>query len=177
MMRRSSAVTAERNSGDLMRCSRCGALNPDDSRFCGFCGQYLIVQNYAGYNHPSYQRTYGSSPWKGVAAVLVLLIAFYLGAMYLPVCDTTLTVKVSSSHILYSVHYQIFVNGIMREEGNLAALASTTWTLDYKFSWAFTGQQSIVIKGTGTGGGLGDTSDSHTLTVVDSQTYSVTLNV
>lgn len=176
-MNQCSAGTAERGSGDPMRCNRCGGNIPDNSRFCAYCGQQFYAQNNMQFNQPSWQRKQGSSAWKGVLAVVVLLIALYLGAMYLPVCDTTLNVKVSSSHILYSVHYQLLVNGVVREEGNLGPGASYIWTLDYKFPWAFTGQQSIVIKGTGTGGGLGDTSDSHSLTVVDGQTYSVTLNI
>jgi hypothetical protein len=127
-------------------------------------------------NQPSWQRKRGSSAWKVVLVVLVVLTALY-SAMYVPVCDSHLKVTVTSTHLLYSVHYQVFINGIVKQEGDLAAGKSITWNIDYLFPWAFIGQQSIVIKGTGTGGGLGDISDSHSLTVVNGNTYSVTLNV
>jgi hypothetical protein len=105
---------------------------------------------------------------------MIILVAMFA---FLPLMTSTLNVTVHSTHLTQTVHYQVLVNGQLKEEGEITAGNTIYWNIPYQFPWAFSGQQSIEIKGTGIGGGLGDTSDSHSLVVMNGKAYSVTLNV
>jgi hypothetical protein len=97
--------------------------------------------------------------------------------MFLPICQTELDVAVHSTHLTQTVSYQIVINGAVVEQGTLTPSNSYYWTIPYHFAWAFSGQKSITIVGTSYGGALGDQSDSHSLTLVSGNAYSLTLNV
>ena len=162
------------------QCPRCGAVQNSWNWYCQECRQSFIpskLEYIVPYDQATRERVhrgYVMKKWGmalGAAALLLIVL------MFLPLCSSNLTVTVHSTHLTQTVHYQILVNGQLKEEGDITAGNTIHWTIPYQYPWAFSGQQSIEIKGTGIGGGLGDTSDSHSLVVMDGKTYSITLNV
>jgi hypothetical protein len=154
---------------ETVKCPYCGFDNPDKSMHCGQCGKRFF------YILPF--RPAKITKGKILATFIVLLLIGIIGAMFLPICSSTLDVTIHSTHITQTVNYQILINGAVVEQGTLTPGNSITWTIHYQYACAFSGQKAISIVGNSYGGGLGDQSDSHSLTVINGYEYSVTLNV
>jgi hypothetical protein len=86
-------------------------------------------------------------------------------------------VTVHSTHLLFHVQYQLFLNTDMWAEGRLAAHSSVIHTITLAFPENQTGLFKAVILATSEGGGFGDKSDQAIVTPVGGGTYPITLNI
>jgi len=140
--------------------------------------QYQPAPQYA----PQYAPPQRSPPRTGlivgivVAVVVVLLIVLYAVFFgHIGVNHATVTVIVSSTHLLFGVNYALTDNGQSVSSGILNPGGSVRVTLTP--SWGGSSCSSHTYVATSTGGGLGSQTDSETLNICDGGTYSSTLNI
>lgn len=86
-------------------------------------------------------------------------------------------VTIHSTHSIFHVHYQLFLNADLQAEGDVAAHSSVINTVTIVFPANQTGLYKAVVLATSTGGGFGDKSDQAVVTPVDGGTYPITLDV
>lgn len=91
--------------------------------------------------------------------------------------SATVIVTIQSDHLLFSVDYSLYLNGVLKATGTLNAGSATTKTITHSFLTGITTTTAVVVLATSTGGGFGDESDQRTLTVANGGTYTVTLTI
>jgi ribosomal protein S27AE len=178
--RESRTVRLERSWWGGKLCPRCGLINGIFNMRCQACKQSLNeseIANVIPYDQTTRAKVHRRYTLKVLAIVPIVLITLVLIFAILPTNASYFQVTVHSTHLTQTVHFQILINGNEVQEGDITAGNTYFLTIPYKFPWMFTGQQSIVIKGISYGDGLGDTTDSQSLTVVNGMSYSVTLNI
>jgi uncharacterized protein YpmB len=111
-----------------------------------------------------------------VVVVVVIAAIFFSGVLNGGSNDykATIYVHVTSVHIANVVNVELFADGKSIESYSLEALDTQVYQYD---AWLSGSSNDIVISGTGEGGGLGDTSDSETISVSDGETYNVYLTL
>jgi hypothetical protein len=131
---------------------------------------------------PGPQIQTGTSTGKIVAAVVIVLaiiiVIIIVLALTIPGIvgsKATVNITVYSTHILFSISYNLYADGSLLDSDTLNA----GYYAQYKYvhDWPSQGPTAITISATSTGGGLGTTSDSKTITVSDGGTYSVNLYI
>lgn len=147
-------------------CPSCGASNLQGAATCGSCGKNLAAEITAIRKRERNRVT---------IAILVVVIAILMFALFVPYNHATLKVTLSSTETIVPVHYSINVNGVQRAEGDIPPGNETTWTIEY--GWSNTGSNSVTVQTISTGGGLEPVQDSKTITVSAGGLYSISLNV
>ena len=181
-------------------CPKCGAVNLNDANSCDACGASLIFVRPEGEQAANVCPSCGASNEQGAAncrscgknfadeiaairkrernraatAILVVVIALLMFALFVPYNHATLKVTISSTETVGTVHYLIFVNGVQRGEGDMPSGNETTWTIEY--GWSNTGSNSVTVKTTSTGE-PGMVEDSKTVSVSAGGVYIISLNV
>jgi hypothetical protein len=129
-------------------------------------------------NQPSGRKRRSSIVIGVVVVVVMVIIALallsaggYIGANKY---KATIYVHVTSTHIANVVDINLYANGNSFRTDSLSALNSQVYQYD---AWLSGSSASIIISGTGQGGGLGDSSDSSTVEVSDGGTYNVYLTL
>jgi len=89
----------------------------------------------------------------------------------------TVLATVHSTHALFSVHYILYLNGVEKAQGDLAAGSSMTHSITVNFLYGVNSYTTVTVLATSTGGGFGATSDQASGNVVNGQTYPVTLDI
>lgn len=110
-----------------------------------------------------------------VVVVVVVIAALFLSGVLNGGSNdykATIYVHVTSAHIANVINVELFADGKSIEAYSLDALDTQIYQYD---AWLSGSSNDIVISGTGDGGGLGDTSDSKTISVADGETYNVYL--
>ncbi len=106
-----------------------------------------------------------------IVALLALSMGGYIGANKF---KATIYIHVTSAHIANVIDINLYVNGNWIRSDTLSALSSQVYQYD---AWLSGSSGNITISGTGTGGGLGDSSDSTTIEVADGGTYNIYLTL
>jgi hypothetical protein len=110
----------------------------------------------------------------GWIIVIVIVIIVALALPYLIPKKGTIVVNVNSSHILYSINYRIFIDGTLKDTGSLSA----GYYVKYTYSMLFWDScHNYNVYGDSTGGGLGATSDSKSITLCNGETRQVDLTL
>ncbi len=187
-----------------MKCPNCGFENSESARFCKTCGTNLRPSTPYQPSQPQIttippavyppqpiqpslpQANQDAVPKKKritrkvivIAVVVVILMVAIVGIVWVvPTQSASVIVTVHSTHILNSINYGIYLNGVGVASGSLAAGSSDTHVLTAQFTIAQSGNYNIVVSATTTGGGLGATSDQQTVTLSSGGSYPITLNV
>jgi hypothetical protein len=109
-----------------------------------------------------------------VVVAVVIVIVFVLSVIVLrPHAD--ITINVYSTHILFSVEYTLYIDGIVYDTGTIDAGYYVTY--DYTHSWSSGDSTVVHFSATSTGGGFGSESDSAYITVSDGGAYLVSLYI
>lgn len=163
------------------RCVGCGRAIAWDVMHCPYCG-YNFSLGQQGTQPTVRQPRGGTSVGKIVAGiviavVIVLVILFVLAAAIPGILGSkaTININVYSTHILFSVSYNLYIDGSLEDSGTLDAGYYVQYS--YVHAWASSDSTSVTISATASGGGLGSTSDSEAITISDGGTYSVNLYV
>jgi len=91
--------------------------------------------------------------------------------------SATVLATVHSTHSLFSVHYILYMDGVEEAQGDLAAGSSITHSIYVSFLYGVHNYTTVTVLATSTGGGFGATSDQANISVVNGETYPVTLNI
>ncbi len=91
--------------------------------------------------------------------------------------SATIIVTITADHIIYGIHYKLFLNSALKSEGDLSAGASTVVTLIHAFKIGVSNSTIVTVLATSTGGGWGSESDSSSGLIVNGGTYPVHLYV
>jgi hypothetical protein len=91
--------------------------------------------------------------------------------------SATIIVTVYSHHMWYPIDYILYLNGVQKATGSLAAGSSVTHTITVDFLYGVNNYTTVTVLATSTGGGWGATSDTVSLNIVNGQTYPVTLSI
>ncbi len=110
-----------------------------------------------------------------IAIVIVVILVAVLVWFLVLQKSGTLVVTVQSSHPLTAVTYRIFLDGVLKDQGSLAALASAQYT--FPLLWVLDACQNHQASADSTGGGLGQQSDSQVVSVCSGMTEHVTLTI
>jgi hypothetical protein len=112
-----------------------------------------------------------------IAFVVILVILMVLAYAVSQVVGSTATVNiyVYSTHLLYSVSYNVYIDGSLAHSGSLGPSEGVHGT--YSYHWSSSDSTTITVSATSTGGGFGSQSDSSSLVVSDGGTYTVNLNI
>ena len=86
-------------------------------------------------------------------------------------------VTIHSVHIISGVHYMLYLNSILKADGDLPPGSSLIQTITLFFPQNQTGVYNALISATSSGGLLGGQSSNAVVTPVNGGTYPVTLNV
>jgi hypothetical protein len=131
---------------------------------------------------PGPQAPSGTSVGKIVAAIVIAFVIIVVIIIILAIAipgivgsKATINITIYSTHILYSVSYNLYVDGSLADSGILSAGWYVQYSYEYK--WPSGDSKAIVVSATSSGGGLGSTSDSDTIAVSDGGTYSVNLYI
>ena len=115
----------------------------------------------------------------GVVVIVVFVIIAILflsmsGQLNANRYKATVYVHVTSAHIANVIDINLYANGNLFKSDSMTALSSQIYQYD---AWLTGTTGNITISGTGHGGGLGDSSDSSTITIADGGTYNVYLTL
>ena len=180
------------NSVDAMRCVRCGTMLPQMRQ------PYQQPQYQQQYQQPQYAPQYQTQyppqqpPQKegshnawviGVAVVVIAIIAIViLAAIFSTSSGTvfggssaTLHINVNSTHLLYSVSYNLYVDGSLIDSDTLSA--GYYMAVTYTYHWASQSSTTITVSATSSGGGFGSQTDSDSVLVSDGGSYTVNLYI
>jgi len=170
------------NSVDAMQCIRCGTMLPQI--------QQSMQYQQPSYQQPQYQVQYppqqptsaqGShNTWVAVVAVVVVIIVILLilvassGILSsMGGSHATITINATSTHLLFSISYNMYIEGSIVHNGNLNPLQTAVYV--HTYYWSSEDPVSITVSATSSGGGFGGQSDSKTITVSNGGAYTANL--
>jgi predicted RNA-binding Zn-ribbon protein involved in translation (DUF1610 family) len=163
-------------------CVSCGRAIAWDAGLCPYCGQDYRHQQTRGQSVPLTTPPKGTSVGKIVAGiviafVIILVILMVLSYVVPQVVGSTATISiyVSSTHLLYSVSYNVYIDGSLIHSGSLGPGEGVHAT--YSYHWSSSNPTTITVSATSTGGGFGSQSDSDSIVVSDGGTYTVNLSI
>ncbi len=167
-----------------MFCRSCGAEVNNNAKFCPHCGSKRIdMEAVAATSDKSKDASAGTAIL--MLVIVVILIGFGVKAIITlgqegafvdtPLYDNSiLTIRVESTHIIYSADYELFIDGDNVESFRLAP--GMYYEVIYKFSTLVTEPDRFIeIKVISTGGGIGTQSDSAMVLIGTGQNYNMTL--
>jgi hypothetical protein len=136
-------------------------------------------------SEPTYQQPYPqqqpppakkSGAGKAIAAVIIVVIVVIalIAALYFFGGQATLKINVNSEHILFSVDYELYIDGELQDSDSLSPgqYMEYTFTLHPGPSCA-----TYNVFASSTGGGLGGESDSENVRLCNGETKSVDLYI
>jgi len=88
-----------------------------------------------------------------------------------------LVVTIHSVHAFFGVHYMLYLNSVLKADGDLPSGSSIIQTLTLFFPENETGQYNALISATSNGGFFGAQSSNVVITPVNGGVYPVTLSV
>jgi len=176
-------------------CPSCGTTNSMDAMQCMRCGTMLpqIQQPMQYQQQPQYQTQYpplqpapkaGShNAWVlvvaiaviAVVAVIILFALFASTGGIIGGSSATLHIYVNSTHLLYSVSYNLYVDGSLIKSGTLGAFQ--TILISHTYHWASQSSTTITISATSTGGVFGSQDDSDSALVSNGGSFTVNLYI
>lgn len=145
--------------------------------------QYPPQQQYQQpYQHQPYQQQPPPQPKPKssagmIAAVIIIVIVVIIaliGFSYLFAGKATLKVSVNSTHILFSVNYELYIDGNLKKSGVLTPAQYVTFTFTV---YPGTSCHTYNVFASSTGGGFGGQSDSENVRLCGGETESVSLYV
>lgn len=165
-----------------MKCPGCGRDIGEGSRFCEHCGFQI----------PGGAQS--TQPWKPliaqpprekshvaliigvvIVAIVVILAVVFLTFLQFSGSTATLNIYVNSTHILYSISYNVYVDGSLIDSDTLTPGYYMHYS--YTYHWSSSDSTTVTVSASSTGGGLGGESDSKAVTVTDGGTYTINLYV
>lgn len=172
-------------------CPKCGKENDENSKFCQKCGGLITgspmtqpsqpIPQTQPYNQPPYippKKKNNIMIVVGVIIVVIIVIVAIAALSNLALNSdeykATVYIHVTSNHISNVVNIDLYVDGDHVKSDTLPALTTIIYTYE---AWFSGDSSTLLIEGTGQGGGFGDTYDSTTVTVQDGGTYNVYLNL
>lgn len=160
-------------------CTACGRPIPWDVSFCPHCGWSFVQQSPLGQAAPPTAAPKGMSTGAIVAIVVTVLIVVLviLAVVFFGFTrsSATLHIYVTSTHLLYTVSYNLYVDGSLVDSDTLGALDTVHYT--YTYRWSSSDPTSVTVSATSTGGGFGSQSDSRFITVSDGGSFTINLYV
>jgi len=91
--------------------------------------------------------------------------------------SATIIVTITSNHITNSIHFTLYLNDVMKAEGDLAPGASTIKNIICTFPIGQGNTTAVTVLATATGGAWGDTSASASGLVLNGDSYPIYLTV
>ncbi|MCK5290896.1 MAG: hypothetical protein KAR39_02640 [Thermoplasmata archaeon] len=110
-----------------------------------------------------------------VAIVIVVIVIIAIVALSFFVAgNATLKVTVNSTHILFEVDFEIYIDGDLKKTGTLSPIQSKTYTFT-----VYPGPDchTYDVFASSTGGGFGGQSDSENVNLCGGETKSVVLAI
>ena len=107
--------------------------------------------------------------------ILVILAVIFFAFPQFSGSTATLNIYVNSTHILYSVSYNVYVAGSLIDSDTLAPGYQVYYS--YTYHWSSSDPTTVTVSATSTGGGFGSESDSKAVMVTDGGTYTINLYV
>lgn len=165
------------------QCPRCGAVQSFWNAwnwYCRECGLSFDVgknEKVVPYDQATRDRLHRKWKLKQAVSIIISVSLILLIIMFIPACSSTINITVSSTNGGQKVDYLMLVNGNVEGQGTLAPGQNVNWSINYNFPWAFSGQKSVIVEGIGFGGNQSEVTDPHYLTLVNGDSYSVTLNI
>jgi hypothetical protein len=165
----------EYDGGGLPKCNNCGTENEPGAMFCGKCGVDQRTQ-------PTVTKKSKSKMIIGIVAVVivVILIIAALGVLSnrpggsIFGNSATIVIVVHSNHMLFAVDYNLYVDGDLYQTGNLEANYYIQYTLTHNFMGS---TDTLNVYANAVGGGMGQTSDTDTVTLYPNQSAQIDLYI
>lgn len=108
-------------------------------------------------------------------AVIIIIVILAVVFIAFSRSDATLEIYVNSTHLIFSVSYNLYVDGSLVDSDTLSAGYYVHYT--YAYHWSSSDSTTMTVSATSTGGGFGSESDSKTMTVWDGGSYTVNLYI
>lgn len=112
----------------------------------------------------------------GVIVVVVIVIGAIVAVFFFMGLSShaTLKVRVNSSHILYTVQYELYIDGSLKDSDSLAAGYYAEYTFDM---YPGPDCHTYNVYASSTGGGLGGESDSENVYLCAGETKTADLYI
>jgi hypothetical protein len=132
---------------------------------------------------PQYQQAYGppapqrhSHAGLAVGIVIAVVLIVILAIVFLPTLTShaTLKTRVYSNHLLFDIHYQLYLDGSLKKEGDLSPSQYVEYSFDVSPGSSC---HDYNVFASATGGGMGATSDTETVNLCNGEAKSVDLHV
>lgn len=129
---------------------------------------------------PLQQPPQSKSALPMVIAVIVIVIIIVAAAVFMlmvmvPHSSATIIVNIHSTHLLDTVSYNIYFDGVLKASGSVSPGYYMAHTFTY--TWQSASSTVVMISASSTGGILGTYSDYDTLTVTNGGQYTVDLYI
>jgi len=160
-----------------MRCSSCGFENTEGVSYCGKCGQQLTAP-YPTTPEAHKQRTIKERRKLTivVASIIIVIMLIIAFLAFVPILSEKLVITVHSTHIAFTVHFEVYLDDELKAEGDLGPLQNEIISLTVNFPILSTGN-NMVVTGEATGGGFGATTDQWIIYLQNGITEPLTLNI
>lgn len=177
-------VSDERTTArhESRRCTACGRPIDWDVNHCPYCGHNFRLQQRGTSPVPGPQASSSTSVGMIVAAIVIAFVIIIVIIIVLAIAipgivgsKATINIRVYSTHILFSINYDLYVDGSLVDSDTLSAGYYAQYS--YVYEWSSRDSTAVTISATSSGGGFGSTSDSDTIRVSDGGTYSVNLYI
>ena len=111
-----------------------------------------------------------------VGIVIAVVVIVILAIILLPslTSHATLKTRVYSTHLLFDIHYQLYLDGSLKEEGDLSPSQYVEFTFDVNPGSSC---HDYDIFASATGGGMGATSDTEVVHLCNGEAKSIDLHV
>jgi hypothetical protein len=129
-------------------------------------------QEFQEIHRQKIQRTVKKSVYLLTGVIVLILLAL----IFAPLSSSTINIEVNPASLTQKEHYQVLIDGGFVGEGDIAPGSLVIWTVPYHYPWAFSGQHHVTVQGI-VDGVPGNHGDTHSFTIVDGNTYTVTLNL
>ena len=170
------------NSLDAMQCMRCGTMLPQIQQPMQYQQQPQYAPQYQSQYPPQQppQKEGSHNAWVigvavAVVAIVILVIILASSGGVLGGSSATLHINVNSTHLLFSVSYNLYVNGALIDSDTLAA--GYYMAITYTYHWASQSSTTITVSATSTGGGFGSQTDSESVLVSNGGSFTVNLYI
>ena len=160
-------------------CVACGRPIAWDAQLCPYCGKDYRYQQPSVQVAPPAQARTGTSVGTIVAGIVIaaVVVMVILAIVFFAFSRSTATLNiyVNSTHILFSVNYNLYVEGSLVDSGPISPGYYVYYT--YTYDWSSSDPTTVTVAADSTGGGWGSVSDSETLVVSDGGSYTVNLYI